>query len=157
MVYAPVLMVFIGLAGTAVAAVVALKIRLAFFAAVFAAAIIVAFVVVKTVPVHWGWPVTSGTPAHLTNVFLPLAIATIAIAFVIGSWGLLVMLIAYGLSWAFFGVFIRLDPNATAVGLWNAGHVPWSLLSAPSMVAACTVIGVYLVINAWFLEPYLGD
>src|SRR5262249_8202442 len=147
MVYAPVLMVFIGFAGTAVAALLALKIRLAFFAAAFAAVIVVVFVAVRTVPLHWGWPVNSGTPAHLTNVFLPLVIATIAIAFVMGKWGLLAMLIAYGLSWAFFWIFIRLDPSVTVIGQWNAGHVPWSLLSAPSMVAACTVIGVYLVIN----------
>jgi preprotein translocase subunit Sec61beta len=71
------------------------------------------------------------------------------------------MLIAYGLSWAFFGIFIRVagytDFAAAIATFWNEGRVPWSLLSPASMVAACTIIAVYLIINAWFLEPYLGD
>jgi len=161
MVYAPALMLFIAFAGTALAALLALKLRLAFFAAAFAAAIVVLYLVAKTGPIAWGWPVSSGTPAHLTNIFLPVVIATIAIVLVMGKWGLLAMLIAYGLSWAFFGIFIRLagytDFLAAIISLWNEGRVPWSLVSSASMVAACTVIGIYLIINAWFLEPYLGD
>ena len=160
MVYAPVLMFFIAFAATALAALLALKLRLAFFAAALAAAVVVLYLVAKTGPVAWGWPVTSSTPAHLTNVFLPAVIATIAIALVMGKWGLLAMLIAYSLSWAFFGIFIRLagyTDFAAVIGLWNEGRVPWSLMSPASMVAACAVIGIYLIINAWFLEPYLGD
>src|SRR5690242_7095073 len=158
MVYAPALMLFVAFAGTALAALLALKSRLPLFAAAFAAAIVVVYLVAKTGPIAWGWPVTAGTPAHLTNIFLPLVIATIAIALVMGKGGLLGMLMAYILSWAFFGIFIRLDPNSAAVTtLWDEGRVPWSLLSPASMVAACTVIAAYLIINAWFLEPYLGD
>jgi hypothetical protein len=160
MVYAPVLMLFVAFAATALAALLALKLRLAFFAAALAAAIVVLYLVAKTGPVAWGWPVTSGTPAHLTNIFLPVVIATIAILLVMGKWGLLAMLIAYSLSWAFFGIFIRLagyTDLAAVISLWNEGRVPWSLLSPASMVAACAVIGVYLIINGWFLEPYLGD
>ena len=39
----------------------------------------------------------------------------------------------------------------------TAGDVAWGLPSGPSTIAAFTIIGVYMIIDTAFLQPYLGD
>lgn len=38
-----------------------------------------------------------------------------------------------------------------------SGKLPWSLQSGASLVAAWSIIAVYVIVNAAFLVPYLGD
>jgi hypothetical protein len=102
------------------------------------------------------------SPTTATNALLPVLLATIAIALVMRGWGLLALLIAYVLSLVFFGLYYVLSGHFGIQGeslaeMWADGRLPWSLTSPASAVAAWVVFGLYLVIDAWFLQPYLGD
>lgn len=160
MVYAPALMLFVAFVSIALAALLALKFRLAFWASVLAGLIVFLAWGAKSAPDALNWPMTDCTPGDLANVFLPVIASAVAIALVMEGWGLLALLIAYALSWIFFGIYLHLvgaDNLSGLAALWSEGRLPWSLTSPASTIAACAVLGLYLIINAWFLEPYLGD
>ena len=77
------------------------------------------------------------------------------------DWGVRAFKWAFGLSVCFFALYFVAViagclPDSIGSVLRN-GRVPWSLTSSWSVVAACLIIGVYLAINAAFLQPYLGD
>lgn len=101
-------------------------------------------------------------PTFLSNVALAPFVAAVAIALVMRWWGLLAFVCAYALSWVFLLIYLALIwlewfPKDGLADITAAARFPWSLTSSVSIVAACTVLGVYLAINAWFLEPFLGD
>jgi hypothetical protein len=99
-----------------------------------------------------------------TNVLLVPMVAGLAVVFLMRRWGLLMFCLTYALSWGFFGLYYHyhyLLPNfSTNTGFWSElanSTVPWSLKSTWSTVAALLIIGAYLIVNAAFLQPYLGD
>jgi hypothetical protein len=108
--------------------------------------------------------------AWVTNVFLAPAIALIAAYLLMGKWGLRVFAYAYLLSLCFLLPFFvsLVIPELFHSGspfhalaeipkaVW-AGRWPWSLNSQSSEVCAWVVIGAYMIANAAFLQPYLGD
>lgn len=106
----------------------------------------------------------------LTTVLLAPVIALLTAYLLMGKWGIWAFKWAYGLSLIFLAFFFPalafLDwlhdqsfyhalltiPRAVAAARW-----PWSLGSQSSEVCAWAIIGVYLIVNAAFLQPYLGD
>ena len=163
MIYTPILMLFIASFFTALAALLARTRRLAFWSALPALAFAFAAALAYYGHLNWGWSVDPHMITLATNVFLPVLLVVIAIAFVMDDWGLFALLIAYGLSWAFFFIYYFLlsghfgIPAEQFADMWARGRLPWSLTSPTSAVAAWVVIGLYIVVNAWFLQPYLGD
>lgn len=108
--------------------------------------------------------------AWVTNVLLAPAIALIAAYLLMGKWGLRVFAFAYLLSLCFLlPFFISLvipewfhsgSPIQALAKISKAvadGRWPWSLHSQSSEVCAWVIIGVYVIANAVFLQPYLGD
>jgi hypothetical protein len=95
------------------------------------------------------------------SIIVPV-IALVATFMLMARPGLKAFFWAYLLSWAFFGLY-RLgihfgvltggDTQGTAL----TSHIPWGLNSRWTTVAALIIIGIYLIINAAFLQPYLGD
>jgi pimeloyl-ACP methyl ester carboxylesterase len=96
-----------------------------------------------------------------TNMILVPSIALLATYLLMGKWGIRAFMWAYGLSVGFFAIYVAAVLSGclpdTLGSMLRTGRVPWSLTSAWSVVAACLLIGVYLIINAAFLQPYLGD
>lgn len=96
----------------------------------------------------------------VTKVALPTLIALIATALIMGQQGLRAFWRALLVSLVLFLCFILADrlwhPDAaftstmTKAWIWGLG-APWSV------AAASAVIGLYLIVNAAFLQPYLGD
>lgn len=100
--------------------------------------------------------------AFITNIVLTPTIALIATALLMRGPGVKVFCLTYVLSWVFFGLFLlliaaRILPNEHWWNILSVGRMPWSFGSRSSAVAALLIIGVYLIVNAWFLQPYLGD
>lgn len=135
---------------------------------------IVAAVVATLVAVGLPAP---GIAVFISNTLLVPVIATVAALALMGTtWGWKAMRCALGISLLFFGFYVLIVVGAyfygsgPAGGIWacNTGQetlggifcearIPWSLTSNWSSVAAFTLIGLYLAINAAFLQPYLGD
>lgn len=98
----------------------------------------------------------------ITNIVLTPAIALVVTALLMRGPGVKVFCLTYVLSWTFFGLFLllislRILPAEHWRDILFAGRMPWSFGSHSSAVAALLIIGVYLIVNAWFLQPYLGD
>ncbi|MBR1243238.1 hypothetical protein JQ620_24355 [Bradyrhizobium sp. AUGA SZCCT0274] len=95
-----------------------------------------------------------------TQIALPTLIALIATLLIMGRQGLRAFWRAIFISVVLFGIFIVADrywhPESefvlTVIKAWL-----WALNSPWSVAAASAVIGLYLIINAAFLQPYLGD
>ncbi|MBR1269528.1 hypothetical protein JQ629_18620 [Bradyrhizobium sp. AUGA SZCCT0222] len=95
-----------------------------------------------------------------TLVALPTLIALLASFMLMGRQGLRAFCRALVISVVVFGIFVGTDrfwhPDTsfavTMVKAWV-----WGLNSPWSVAAASAVIGLYLIINAAFLQPYLGD
>lgn len=141
---APILM-FLILGGLSLgAALLQRKWRLALWSGCFAlilAAVI--YVVAKYAPED---------AAGLFGHFLPALVALIATLFLMGGkWGLRVFALTYALSFLFEWL-LRWTSLVDAKSWW-----PWSIYSQWCTAAAFIVIGTYLVVNAAFLQPYLGD
>ncbi len=99
---------------------------------------------------------------NLTDFFLVSVIAFAAAATLMGKHGAWAFGLAYVFSWLFFGLYellayFKLVGTDSFWGLVAHGRVPWGLNSPWSTVAALIIIGIYLIINAAFLQPYLGD
>lgn len=100
-----------------------------------------------------------------TNIVLAPSIALLAACLLMDGWGARAFKWAYGLSTVFFLIYLAgvvisqyFGCNFDTVGsILREGRVHWSLTSSWSVVAACLLIGLYLVANAAFLQPYLGD
>jgi hypothetical protein len=109
------------------------------------------------------FPGGSGIPdgAELvTLIGLPTLIALIATGLAMGKQGLRAFCWALFISLVMFGAYIGADqywnPKTDIVHTVIKGWV-WGLNSPWSVAAASAVIGLYLIINAAFLQPYLGD
>ncbi|WP_028348413.1 hypothetical protein [Bradyrhizobium murdochi] len=113
--------------------------------------------------VAWHFAGSPGIPdgAELvTLIALPTLIAFIATGLVMGLQGLRAFCWALFISLFLFGWFV------TADRYWNSetafistvikGWV-WGLNSPWAVATAAAVIGLYLIVNAAFLQPYLGD
>jgi hypothetical protein len=98
----------------------------------------------------------SATTEAWAPIVLPVLVAAVAVWLLMGSYGLLALAFAYGLSAAFlqFQLWYLAADWSTA---FAKGWLPWSLTSHWSMAAAWLFIGLYLILNAAFLQPYLGD
>jgi len=87
--------------------------------------------------------------AATAKQFLPLWVAAVATYFLMGYWGVLALIVTYGLSFLFEFLLRMLGRSPE----W----MPWTLESQWCAVAAWIIVATYLVINAAFLQPYLGD
>ena len=85
-----------------------------------------------------------------------------------GKWGLWAFVITCGASLLFFCAYLWMvifkwvpGPSGSFLELFALGvakgDIPWSLTSGWSLVAAWIILAVYLMVNASFLQPYLGD
>lgn len=105
--------------------------------------------------------------AGLTKAFLAPALALLAASILMKKWGRCAFALTYGLSFGFFIGFLLVlwifgvsDHGKGSSAVYDtimAANVAWGLPSHASTIAAFTVIGVYFIINAAFLQPYLGD
>ena len=93
----------------------------------------------------------------LAAFVLPPAVALAATYLLMRGHGLRAFLGAAALSVAFYGIYVVAAWSKVAEWLPVEEAIPWSLGSRWSTVAAFTIIGVYLALNAVFLQPYLGD
>jgi hypothetical protein len=100
--------------------------------------------------------INSDAARHATEIFLPLSVAFFGVAIVMGGWGVLALGISYPLSLVFFWFYwsARFLDYQT---IWKNGWILWSLTEDWSAVIACFFVVMYLVLNAMFLQPYLGD
>ena len=96
----------------------------------------------------------------VTQVALPTLIALIATLLIMGRQGLRAFWRALIISVVLFGIFIAADrywhPDSDFVLTVIKGWL-WGLNSPWSVAAASAVVGLYLIVNAAFLQPYLGD
>jgi hypothetical protein len=88
-------------------------------------------------------------------LFTPLIVAAIATGFLMGMWGLVALVVTYGLSFV-FELLLHLIGWVTGMDL-TLEWLPWTLSSKWCEVAAWVIVATYLIINAAFLQPYLGD
>lgn len=119
----------------------------------------------------------------ISSVFLVPALASAAAYLLMKDSGFQAMSYAIVASFVFFGLyvilvglmffvphlwagdlltsasgFLRCDSESETLGkIFCEARLPWSLGSDWSSVAAWAIIGIYLAINAAFLQPYLGD
>jgi len=98
--------------------------------------------------------------ARWVNAFIVPGIALLAASLVMKRWGRRVFAVTYGLSLAFLAI-VSLKQNvpfwANIAAHFNEADLPWGIPSQPSTIAAICIIAVYVLINAAFLQPYLGD
>ncbi|MBR1209553.1 hypothetical protein [Bradyrhizobium sp. JYMT SZCCT0180] len=95
-----------------------------------------------------------------TLVALPTLIAWLASFMLMGRQGLRAFSRAIAISAVVFGIFVCTDRHwhpdtpfaVTMVKSWV-----WGLNSPWSVASSAAVIGLYLIVNAAFLQPYLGD
>jgi hypothetical protein len=103
----------------------------------------------------------------VTDASFTPVLAFLAAFLLMRKWGAVLFAATYGLSLVFFAIYLlvvwRSGQNELSTG-WNdllatinSGRWAWSLSSQWSSVAAWTIIGVYVAVNAAFLQPYLGD
>ncbi|HXD45740.1 MAG TPA: hypothetical protein VN655_11460 [Pseudolabrys sp.] len=99
--------------------------------------------------------------ARLTSAFIAPALAFLAATLLMKSWGRITFAATYGLSLVFFAIVLcRRHPAEFFVSVadhFKNADLPWGLPSQQSTIAAFCIIGVYLLMNAAFLQPYLGD
>lgn len=99
----------------------------------------------------------------LTCAFLPIGIAYVAAKLLMDKWGTRAFRWALILSFGFYAIYVALaylgyfGAGETVSLMLREGRLPWSMCSNWSAVAAWIIIGVYLLMNAAFLQPYLGD
>jgi hypothetical protein len=117
----------------------------------------------------------------LSYLLLPISTSLIMARLIMGRWGMAVTALVYLVSSALFMIYLHerwllninhshpfLDFAQNLGGLLSGGWQPfakiteqgwilWSLTESMSRVIACAVIAVYLVLNAIFLQSYLGD
>ena len=95
-----------------------------------------------------------------TQIALPTLIALITTGLIMGKQGVRAFWRALLISLVMFGIFIAADrywhPETEFALTVIKGWV-WGLNAPWSVAAASAVIGLYLIINAAFLQPYLGD
>jgi hypothetical protein len=114
------------------------------------------------VELSWKPPEKLPDPAELaTIVALPTLIAMIATYLLTGRRGLRAFWRALWISLVVAAIFVAVDQ------FWNSETTrfaeslvaawPWSLNSPWGAPLAFAVLGIYLVVNAAFLQPYLGD
>jgi len=92
----------------------------------------------------------------ITINFIAVLTAVVVGAFVMGPWGLCALACAYALSWGFLLLQVWFG-NASFAGYFAVDDLPWSTSSNWSLIAALQFIALYLLINAAFLQSYLGD
>lgn len=96
-----------------------------------------------------------------TRVFLAPLIAFGAAHLLMKKWGRYAFGLTYFLSSVFFVLFLIAEwvsaGRARVIQHIVAGNVDWGLPSHASTIAAFVIIGLYLAMNAAFLQPYLGD
>lgn len=120
-------------------------------------------VIVGYILVEWLVPGSGEADAadHVTMIALPMLNALLATWLLMGKQGLRAFWRALGISAAAFLLSLVLSffwhPEAGILENLVNGWRPWSLNSAWSLVLAWAIIGFYLIINAAFLQPYLGD
>jgi hypothetical protein len=99
--------------------------------------------------------------ATLVTIVLPLSVSVVAARVLMGPHGVLPIIFVYVGSWLGFALYFAYHLFAhgsdAAIGLLCNREVPWSLDSRLSAITAWTILGLYLAINAAFLQPYLGD
>lgn len=116
---------------------------------------------------RWGscplWTPTPTLPdaAELSTIIaLPTLIAVIATYLLMGYQGLRAFCRALWISMAIAAIFVGVDQ------LWHSSKPivetlatawPWSLNSPWGASLAFAVLGIYLIVNGAFLQPYLGD
>jgi hypothetical protein len=100
----------------------------------------------------------------LATVFLPVVIAAIAIWVLMGLWGVAAFGYACLLSLAFFVLVLFNHFDFSKIPNFRELQdpeilqlIPWSLGSQWSVVLALLNVAAYLVFNAVFLQPYVGD
>lgn len=110
------------------------------------------------------WLHLGPTPVVLlmTKVLLTPVIAFLAVDLLMGKHGIRAFGWAYAASLGFFAlyeflVWFGLLEDSDLSTVLQEGRLPWSLGSSWSTVAALLIIGVYIIVNAAFLQPYLGD
>lgn len=92
---------------------------------------------------------TPQTEQFVTNL-LPTGMALMATIILMGTrWGLPAFAVAYAMAFS----FELLRQVLTGGTEW----LPWTLTSEWCAFAAWIIIAIYLIINAAFLQPYLGD
>jgi hypothetical protein len=95
----------------------------------------------------------------LVTLMLPLSVSLVAARILMGP--ILPLLILYAGSWVGFVLYYlyhhRAHGSDAATALLCNREVPWSLDSPWSAITAWTILGLYLLLNAVFLQPYLGD
>ncbi|OCK57555.1 hypothetical protein [Bradyrhizobium sp. LMTR 3] len=113
--------------------------------------------------VAWHFPGSPGIPdgAELvTLIALPTLTAFIATGLVMGLQGLRAFCWALFISLFLFGWFVAADrywnSETAFISTVVKGWV-WGLNSPWAVATAAAVIGLYLIVNAAFLQPYLGD
>ena len=112
---------------------------------------------------QWQIAPSFATLNWLANVLLPPGVALVATWLLMGMWGRRAFAIACILSLAFGLIYLLvvrvgfIPGNETLVDVVRNGWLPWSIASKWSSVVAWMVIAIYLVVNATFLQPYLGD
>jgi hypothetical protein len=120
-------------------------------------------VIIAYILLEWLGPGGSDADAAdlVTMIALPTLNALLASWLLMGKQGLRAFWRALAISAAAFLLSLLLSvvwhPEAGIVENLVSGWRPWSLNSPSSLVLAWVVIGFYLVINAAFLQPYLGD
>ncbi len=96
-----------------------------------------------------------------TRAFLAPLLAFIAAHLLMGMWGRRAFALTYGLSLIFYLVFLGMEFGnygwERVLGHLRAANIAWALPSHASTMAAFVILAVYLMINAAFLQPYLGD
>jgi len=120
----------------------------------------------------WASPDISRT---LTEMLLPGGIAFLAAGALMGWNGVVVMGVAFALSWGILALGMGLMFGWRALGYGDSGSIdlgqllqdfsaltqahalPWQINNDWSVVGASVILLSYLVLNVMFLEPYLGD
>jgi hypothetical protein len=82
--------------------------------------------------------------------FLPAVIALLAVRVLMGWWGVAAFAVACALSGLFYVCLSYTSIESDQI-------IPWSIDSQWSAVLAWLNIAAYLIFNAMFLQPYLGD
>ena len=125
------------------------------------AAAVVAIVAYLLIESRWPGDDTIPDVAEIVAVIaLPTMLALLATMLVMGRQGMRAFWRALVISVVIAAIFIVVDrywyPDTrfaeTLIKAW-----PWGLTSPWSVDVACAVIGIYLAVNAAFLQPYLGD
>ena len=119
---------------------------------------IVAYLLIET-----RWPGNDRIPdvaEIVALITLPTALALLGTVLVMGRQGMRAFWRALAISLVMAVIFIGVDRHwhyettfaQTLIRAW-----PWGLNSPWSVDLGCAVVGLYIAVNAAFLQPYLGD